>query len=200
MTFRAARPTRATGRNASFFMMIDLRLLATLVVLAVVSSTPGKPAIGAPIVFPTVTGSNLNGKTFQLPRDFQAPASLVFIAYQREQQTDVDSWKSVAADLRRRFPFVGEYELPTLSRNITLFRGFIDGGMRRGIPDPATRAATITLYIDKSAFNRALDIGDERAIVIVLVKPDGTILWRTTGSYATGKESGLDAALAPLKT
>jgi len=191
---------RAPGGNASFLMMTVLRSLTALLVLAVVTSTPGTPVIGAPIVFPNVTGSNLNGKTFQLPRDFQAPASLVFIAYQREQQRDIDSWKSAVTGLHRRYPFIGEYELPTLSRSITFFRGFIDGGMRRGIPDPATRAATITLYIDKSAFNRALDIGDERAIVIVLVKPDGTILWRASGSYVTGKEAGLDAALTPLRT
>ena len=180
--------------------MTLLRSFFTLLLLAVVILTSGTPVIGAPTVFPNVTGSNLNGKTFQLPGDFHAPASLVFIAYQREQQGDIDSWKSAVTDLRRRYPFLGEYELPTLSRNITLFRGFIDGGMRRGIPDTATRAATITLYIDKHAFNKTLEIGDERAIVIVLVKPDGTILWRTTGDYAPGKVAGLNAVLAALKT
>ncbi len=38
---------------------------------------------------------------------------------------------------------------------------FINEGMRAGIPDPATRERTITLYIDKPAFQHALDMPDE---------------------------------------
>jgi len=43
------------------------------------------------------------------------------------------------------------YELPTLGRRYRLMRSFIDGGMRRGIPDAPVRSATITLYIDEGA-------------------------------------------------
>ncbi len=57
----------------------DLLLAATLA--ATVATT-----------FPKVTGKNLDGKTFNLPGDFEAPVSLVFVAFDRKQQSDVDSW------------------------------------------------------------------------------------------------------------
>jgi hypothetical protein len=156
------------------------------------------PSEGAAPVFPPVTGQNLNGKRFDLPGDFQGPASFVFVAYVRGQQSQVDSWKSVVADARKRYPQVGQYEVPTLSRGNSLFRGFIDGGMRNGIQDPAVRAVTITLYIDKRPFNASLGITSEDEIAVLLVKPDGTVLWRSGGAYADGKSAGLEAALSAL--
>lgn len=57
------------------------------------------------------------------------------VALEREQQGDVDSWMpfldSVAATRRD----LRTYELPVLGRGYRLMRPFIDGGMRRGIPD-----------------------------------------------------------------
>jgi hypothetical protein len=130
-----------------------------------------------------------------LPNDFQAPASIVFVAYERNQQSHVDSWKPFVTDLRQRFPALGVYEVPTLAKSNALFRGFIDGGMRRGIPDTADRATTITLYIDKRPFDDALGISTEDAITVLLVRPDGEVLWRSTGAYAAEKSAGLDAAI-----
>jgi hypothetical protein len=37
-------------------------------------------------VFPTVRAGNLNGRAFDLPRDFAGDLNLGFIAFQREQQ------------------------------------------------------------------------------------------------------------------
>jgi hypothetical protein len=145
--------------------------------------------------FPAVAGRNLNGVAMRLPGDFRGPASLVFVAFAQRQQADVDSWAPVVRRLRATTPAVGVYELPTLSRGISFMRGFIDGGMRRGIQDQATRASTITLYIDKRAFDAALGIASEGEITVLLVRPDGTVLWRTSGAYAAGKDAGLNAAL-----
>ncbi len=38
----------------------------------------------------------------------------------------------------------------------------LNEGMRAGIPERATRAHTITLYLDKAAFRQALAIPDEQ--------------------------------------
>jgi hypothetical protein len=65
-----------------------------------------------------------------------------------------------------------------------MMRSFIDGGMRRGIPDAAVRAATITLYIDKDPFKRSLGIASEDDIYVLLVDRAGTIHWRARGAYA----------------
>ena len=118
-------------------------LFAVLLVAAVPTGTPTSSPEAQHVIFPQVIGQNLNGKTFNLPKDFQGPASFVFVAFKREQQAQVDSWKTFVTDACARYPAVGEYEVPTLPRGISLFRGFIDGGMRSGIRDTATRAVTI---------------------------------------------------------
>ena len=150
----------------------------------------------AATMFPNVAGQNLNGRSVNLPADFQAPASIVFVAYVRGQQAQVDSWKPFVTDMRERFPAIGVFEVPTLSRGDALFRWFIDGGMRRGIPDRATREATITLYIDKTPFDDALGITSEHDIVILLVEPNGTVVWRSSGTYAPEKAAGFLEAMA----
>jgi hypothetical protein len=179
------------ARNASGARAFSVALLASLVVYATTAIANGAT------MFPSVESQNLNGRPVKLPADFKAPASIVFIAYVRGQQTQVDSWKSFVAGMRERFPSIGVFEVPTLSRGDALFRWFIDGGMRRGITDTATRESTITLYIDKKPFNDALGIMSERDITVLLVEPNGAVLWRSAGAYAPEKGAGLAEALAP---
>jgi len=173
---------------------------APLFALAVAAGSGNADPTDAPAAtFPKVTGKNLSGKEFKLPADFEGPLNLVFIAFERKQQGDVDSWKPFADDLKSRFPRLHVYELPTLPRSISFMRGFIDGGMRSGIPDPAARAATITLYLDKRAYDRALAIVSEREITVVLVKPSGAIIWRTSGRYDAAHKPALDGLLDDAK-
>ena len=87
------------------------------------------------------------------------------------------------------------YELPTIeSRNI-FSRTFINEGMRMGIPDPATRERTITLYIDKKAFKSALELPDEEHTYLLLTDQAGNVLWRTSGAYSPEKAAELVQAV-----
>lgn len=43
-------------------------------------------------VFPPMQGQNLDGRTLEMPQDFAGELNVVFIAFKREQQADVDSW------------------------------------------------------------------------------------------------------------
>ena len=146
-------------------------------------------------VFPTVEGRNLEGRTFVMPRDFAGDVNVVFVAFKREQQADVDSWGPALETLRARHGALRVYELPTLAREYALMRRFIDGGMRGGIPDPAVRAATITLYIDKGPFKRALDIENESQIQVLLVDRAGMIWWQRSGAYSATLGAELETAL-----
>ena len=94
-----------------------------------------------------------------------------------------------------RYPALRYYELPTLPPMNPIYRMSLDLGMKMGIPDRAAREATITLYLDKDAYRRALDIPDETTIVVMLVTPTGDILWRTTGAYTEETGRGLAVAL-----
>ena len=63
------------------------------------------------------------------------------------------------------------------------------------IPDPAARARTITLYLDKERFRQALGLPDEEHIYLLLIDRDGRVHWQTRGPYSPEKASPLMAAV-----
>lgn len=146
--------------------------------------------------FPPVTGHSLQGGTVQLPAGFAGERNLVFIAFRRDQQRDVDSWRSLARELTAGDPRLQVYELPTLARGYRFVRPMMEAGMRRGIPDTTTRAHTILLFIDKGPFERALHIGDEHEIAAVLLDHAGMVRWTVRGPLTPALADSLRAAVA----
>jgi len=65
-------------------------------------------------MFPAVRASNLNGRSFDLPGDFEGERNLVILAFQREQQALVDSWSPAIANLLARYADLCFYELPII--------------------------------------------------------------------------------------
>jgi hypothetical protein len=145
--------------------------------------------------FPELAGTSLAGRRFRLPGDFDGNPTLALVAFQRRQQSAVDTWIPLASELGERFPELRSYELPVISRGYRPVRKLIDGGMRGGLPDPSVRAATITVYTDKSVFLTALGLTTDDEIQALLVEPDGWISWRTAGPLTSGAASELCAAV-----
>ena len=63
--------------------------------------------------------------------------------------------------------------------------------MRAGIPNDATRARTITLYLDKRAFRKALNIDNEQNIWVYLFDKSGNVLWCAEGRFTKEKSEAL---------
>lgn len=147
------------------------------------------------IVFPTVQGSNLEGKEYVLPRDLEGRYNLLFVAFLREQQEMIDTWMPAARYLRNTYPELRHYELPTIKPLNAMTRWFINKGMRGGIPDPEARAATITLYTEKEPFRQTLGIESEETITILLVDQNGLVIWRTVGPRTDAKTQELNQAV-----
>ena len=148
--------------------------------------------------FPIVKGSNLLKQRLTLPQDFAGEVNLVFVPFQRWHQMEVDSWGAVAGALEQKYPTLRYYELPTLQRMNPLAQYFIDEGMRGGIPDPATRQRTITLYIDKTAFRRSLELDDEDHIYLLLVDRQGEVFWQGRGIYQPETAASLSQAVEKI--
>jgi hypothetical protein len=146
--------------------------------------------------FPVVTSDNLEGRSFTLPRDFDGERNVVFIAFKREQQRDVDSWVPFVKPLVERTPDTEYYEIPTIYRMVAPMRWMLNRGMRAGIDDRGARERTITLYLDKEPFKRALGITTEQEIHVLLVDREGRVLWREAGAYTASKGAGLERVLA----
>ncbi len=145
---------------------------------------------------PNITGSNLLRRKVELPADLQGKINLLCIAFYQWQQMEVDSWAPLSQELEQTQPDFHFYELPTIQRRNVLAQAFINEGMRSGIPDPATRERTITLYIDKQAFQHALSMPDEDHIYILLVDRAGNVLWQARGENTQENSASLRQAIA----
>ena len=140
------------------------------------------------MTFPTVQGSNLLRQKLTLPKDFKGELNLVFVPFLQWQQSEVDSWVPWIVEMEAKYPGFVYYELPTIENRNIVFQTFINEGMRAGIPNPLTRERTITLYLNKAEFQKALDMSDEDHIYNLIIDNKGNILLRSRGPFT--KESG----------
>jgi hypothetical protein len=145
--------------------------------------------------FASLRGKNLEGEEYLLPSGLEGTRNLVVVAFQREQQADVDTWLPLAERLATESSEFRFYEVPLLANSYRIFRGFIDGGMRSGIPDIEARRRTITVYTDKSKAMRDLEIAYDGSIHTFLLGKNGKIIWRAEGRWSQEKEAGLITAL-----
>jgi hypothetical protein len=160
--------------SQSLFVVIGL-LLACILGIAVQAQQGDTAFIGK---FPVLKSETLEKQAVQLPQDFQGERNMLFIAFEREQQRDIDTWLAQMKryeDLDKGFRY---YEIPTIEKMNRLMRWFINTGMRHGIPDKKARERTITLYIDKEPFKKSLQIPDEKKIYAMVVDRSGNVLWR----------------------
>jgi hypothetical protein len=146
--------------------------------------------------FPDLTASNLAGRGMHLPSDFEGDVNLVLIAFQRNQQADIDTWLEPGRRLSAEFPRLACYELPVISKMNPLFRRFIADGMRSGIPDPKARASTITLHLEKPRFRASLDLLSEDRVYALLVDRKGIVHWRADGRCTDAAEKELRDRIA----
>lgn len=173
-------------------------LLTASLATAPLAQTPNTRASDSLGRFPQVEGRNLEGERFILPRGFGGDINAVVVAFKREQQHDVDTWMPLLKRMAEAHRGLRVYELPTLARRYRLMRSFIDGGMRGGIPDRAVRAATVTLYIDKTPFRRALGLPDEDRIYVLLVDREGGVHWRAEGAFNVQTGADLESTVNRL--
>jgi len=148
--------------------------------------------------FPNVTSNDLNGKQWNLPADLAGRAALLLVAFQRWHQAMVDEWLADVPGLTARYPELKVLELPVITALNRAARWFIDSGMRSGIADPVARGRTITLYLDKAAFRKALDIPNEETITAFLLDGDGRVVWRHSGPRTQTALGALQRTLQKL--
>jgi hypothetical protein len=130
-----------------------------------------------------------------LPADFGGGDSLVLVAFEREQQKDVDTWQAGLADVAKQNAGFHFFELPVLPSRDVFYRWWLNTAMRSGTPDEAARKRTVPLYLDKAKFKAALDINTEKAISVLLLDKSGEVIWRTQGEFTPEKQRALVYAL-----
>jgi hypothetical protein len=151
--------------------------------------------------FPVIEAETLRGRRLRLPDQLKGERNLLLVAYEREQQADIDTWLAVLDTFSVQPPAFAYYELPSLGSSYKWMRAVIDGGMKQGIPDRAQRDRTITLYLDVDWFRKQIGTAAEPGIAALLVDREGLIVARWYGRYQEAAGTELRAALAlPLAT
>jgi hypothetical protein len=142
---------------------------------------------------PTVTAESLSEKPFTLPAQLPAERSLVLVAFEREQQTALNTWVAGLNLNDNKLPWI---ETPVIAKPNALLRAFINGGMRSGIQDTAMRDRTITLYTDPVALRKDMGLsGDGKTVWVLVVDRAGQVHAKAEGVYSADKAKPLLAAL-----
>jgi hypothetical protein len=144
---------------------------------------------------PEMKVRSLEGEKLVIPRDLEESRNLLAVAFLREQQADVDTWVPEFGRLEEADPKLVTYEVPVISRRFGPFRHRIDGAMTAAIPDPKTRAHTLTTYTDVGRVTRALGVDDTDRIVVVLADREGEIEWLHLGERTEQAAASLRSAL-----
>ncbi len=169
------------------------------VMLAAMSGCANTPQHVAPRgeVFPSVTGTALDGTRRALPSDLAGKPAVLLIGYEMESQFDLDRWILGLTQAQTPAQIL---ELPTIAGMLPgLFAEQIDGGMRRGIPEEDW-GGVLTLYGDDAAAVKRFTGGSEgRNGRIVLLDAQGRLVWMHDRGYSAGKLLELDAAVRALR-
>jgi len=148
---------------------------------------------------PTVSGKNLLGEQLNFPHDFTAHMNLVLVAFDQYQQHDIDTWVPLAKDLAATNPDFAYYEFPVPGTMGPMGRTMLDYWMRQGIPNPETRALTVTLYMNRGDFYKPLGLPDDRQVYALLIRDDGEVLWQAAGPLTDDNRAKLLTKLAQYR-
>ncbi|MBT5925335.1 MAG: hypothetical protein HOH33_01815 [Verrucomicrobia bacterium] len=152
------------------------------------------------ISFPEVKGKSLQGNEILFPSVFKSqPYHVVMIAFEQEQQLEVNTWLPHLQTLTESRNDLDYFELPTINRMNALMRWIIYRGMRSGIKEDASRKRTVTLHIEKDPFKEALKIESESSIYAFLVDAEGNVMWKWKGLWSVDLWKDLLKSLPPEK-
>jgi hypothetical protein len=148
------------------------------------------PAQTTSLCIPQVSGKDLNNKPWTAPADFPGKRTLVIVAFEEVQQTNVDTWTE-GLGLKvpsNKLPWI---EMPLIQNPGMFMRWFINTGMRGGISDKETRGHVWSAYTDKKAFMQACGMNTDQTVYALVVDRAGHILSMEAGNYSKEAASRL---------
>jgi len=136
--------------------------------------------------FPELRGKTLSGKEMVFPGSVEGFVTFLALAFERQAQAQVDSWVEPFAHAFGGAKWCAFFEVPMLAGGWKLLAGYIDGGMRGGIP--ADRHDHVVSYYGKLGFyTGALRMNGRSLCHCFLLDRKGIIRW--TGKGFADKES-----------
>ena len=145
--------------------------------------------------FPKVTGSALSGERVHLPADLAGAPAVLFVAYRRGTQADIDRW---SAFVGREAPDLRSLELPVIPALVWRpLAAWIDNGMRGGVPREAW-SQVVTLYEEGRPLRDFLGDRGGNTAIVVLLDETGVVRWCERAGFEPRRGHALLGALAGL--
>jgi len=183
-------------RTLSWPAIQSLSRTALLLGAVAACSSPPAPRDPTGEVFPAVTGTALDGTEVSLPEDFAGKKTVLLVGYVMEAQFDCDRW--ILGLLQAETP-VALVEVPTIDGMVPgMFSGFIDDGMRGGIPEEDW-GSVVTVYDDADAIVALTGKDGSRNARVLLLDEQGRVLWFHDRGYSARKLLELDALVRPAQ-
>ncbi len=176
-------------------MQLMVPLCALLLTISLGCSAPIANRTPVGEVFPSVSGTGLDGTVWALPEDLRGAPAVLLIGFVQRSQFDIDRWILGLAQLQTPARIL---EVPTIPGLIPgMFADRIDGGMRRGIPEEDW-PAVVTVYDDGDAIVRFTGNTTPSNARVVLVDGEGRVIWYEDRGYSATLVTRLDAAVRAL--
>ena len=172
-----------------FWLFIPVAAASVLAASSCSTTWPRRDPSGEQL--PQVTGTSLASAEVTLPDVASGEPLLLLIGYVQDAQFDLDRW---LLGLDQLGWATKSYEVPTMPGMLPrMFRGFIDNGMRSGIPEEDW-AAVVTVY--READKLAAFTGNEgtRNGRILLLDGAGKVVFYHDRGYSVSALKRLVAA------
>ncbi len=135
--------------------------------------------------FPSLTAETLSGKKITFPEAVKGRKALLVIAFERQAQAQADAWFDAYTKNFQSSGYVF-YELPMISGFWKWMSGFIDSGMRSGVPS-YKHDNVATYYGPLEDYYKAFGVKDKSLVYVFVLNEKGEITGRTTGAFDAGK-------------
>lgn len=146
-------------------------------------------------VFPSVVGHALSGEDVKIPEKYKGQVTILLIGYKQKAQFDIDRWilGLLQAEVSSRI-----VEVPTIAGMMPqMVQGFIDNGMRSGIPKEDW-ASVVTIYEDAPKIINVIGNESPQNAQVVMLDSSGAIRWFSNRGYSATQVLELKTLAASL--
>jgi hypothetical protein len=129
--------------------------------------------------FPELKAQTLAKQEMLFPKDVAGKPTIICIAFEGSAQSLVDTWTT---PVLAKYPNqeVNYYEIPMITSGYKLMRGFIDGGMRSGVPKELHKNVA-TYYGGLSDYKKGLMMDKKGSCYTFLLDKSGVIQYVSEG-------------------
>ena len=173
-------------------------ILAALLLFAASNVTPNAAA-SVPSSIPAATGTALDGHTVTLPRDLNAPATILILGFTQRSADTTTAWeKPIRSNLAT--PSIHYYDMPFLEEVPAFIRPLVLRSIRKQVPDvlkprfvPLTSGESTWKQLTHFSASSAPD-----AAYVLLVDHTGTVRWQTHDPFTPARFQELSTAARTL--